>query len=80
LDEIFTGYENGREKEEILLIHSSTQIDYDVMGNLKFAGNLIYQAEKFSQAEIKEIKQALNISENDENRQIIEEIKQSVIN
>jgi len=77
LDEIFTGYEHGREKEEILLIHNSTQIDYDVMGNLKFAGNLIYQAEKFSQAEIKEIKQALNVSENDESRQVIEEVKQN---
>jgi len=35
----------------------------------------IYLATRFNQAEIAEIKRALNIAEDDENRQIIESIK-----
>jgi len=52
-----------KEKEEEVLIHNSAQIDYDVMGNLKFVGNLIYRAERFSPEELAEINQALNISQ-----------------
>lgn len=77
IDEIITSYEFGKAKEESLLLYRTAEIDYDVMGNLKFDSQPIYRASRFNQAEITEIKRAKNISENDENRQLIEEIKNS---
>jgi beta-lactamase regulating signal transducer with metallopeptidase domain len=38
-------------------------MDYDVMGNLKFEGSLIYRAQRFSPEEIKQINQAKGISQ-----------------
>jgi len=63
IDEIITEYDNlGRAtKREKALIHNSAQIGYDgsVLGN----NQPVYLANRFNQAELAEINQALNISQ-----------------
>lgn len=64
IDEIIASYEFGKAKEESLLLHRTAEIDYDVMGNLKFDSQPIYRAGRFSSMEIAEIKEILlNISQ-----------------
>ena len=59
IDEMITSYDNlGREKKEIVLIHYSARIDYD----LNSSSGSIYKAERFSRNEIAEIESALSIS------------------
>lgn len=79
IDEVITGYDVfNKPKRENALIHQSAQvgIDGEIFGSLNTQP--VYLATKFNQAEITEIKRALNIAEDDENRQIINEVKTNI--
>lgn len=74
IDEVITGYDVfNKPKRENALIHNSAEVGFN--GTVSNWQQLIYLASKFNQAEIAEIKRGLNITENDENRQIIESVK-----
>lgn len=86
LDEIITKYNNlGDAEEERVLVHQNARLnDYDQRtGKLNFDENPIYRSNRFSPEEIKEINQALNISQISNSPAISsanQEIRQWIIN
>lgn len=74
INEVINGYDVfNKPKKENALIHNSAEVGFN--GAVSNWQQPIYLATRFNQAEIAEIKRALNIAEDDENRQIIESIK-----